>query len=320
MSVAERLFAWTPFRIGAENGGLHVDWCHLGRLRLLEPFFFETILHAMREPFNLAFQQRTPIDALGELPPGLPIAGFVFHMSRCGSTLVSQALAAFESNIVVAEAVPIRSVLRALATGRATPAQAETWLKGLVNAFAQPRYSYEARLVVKLMGADVLDIALFRRVFPDVPWIFLTRDPAEILASHAAAGSIDLMRGQIPPARLGLAESDVWSMPDNVYQAHALAAFAAAAQAAHAGGSGLILDYAELPDALWTRVLPHLGLVPNAGAIEVMRDVGRRHSKRPDVPFSPAHDPNRANAPAFRPIAEPIVGPVMAALAALRAA
>ena len=58
-------------------------------------------------------QQRTSIEALSELPPGVPIAGFIFHMSRCGSTLLSQALAAFESNIVVSEAAPLRSILPA---------------------------------------------------------------------------------------------------------------------------------------------------------------------------------------------------------------
>ena len=113
LSLAERLFAWTPFRVGADEGRLHVDWCHLAGA----PYDRPVLLRDGPPRDARAVQPRlpanaTPIDALAELPPGLPIAGFIFHMSRCGSTLVSQALAAFESNIVLAEAAPIRSVLQ----------------------------------------------------------------------------------------------------------------------------------------------------------------------------------------------------------------
>ena len=269
-------------------------------------------------PFNLVFQQRTPIEALAELPPGLPVAGFVFHMSRCGSTLVSQALAAFESAIVVSEAAPLRAMLRAAHSGRATPEAAQTWLRGLVNAYAQPRFSYEQRLVVKFMAADVLDIALVRQAFPAVPWIFMTRDPAEILASQSLAAGVDLMRGQIAPALVGLSEEAVWAMEPLAYAAHVLAAFAHRALMAHPDGKGLIVDHRELPDALWTRILPHFGLHADAEAVALMRAVAGRHSKRPAEIFAPDRDPNRGGAAPFRPVADAVAGEVMAALAALR--
>ena len=117
---------WTPFRAAAQGDTVVVDWCHLWSRRMVEPFFYETILQSMRDPFNLAFQQRTPIATLSEFPRGLPVAGFVFHMSRCGSTLISQALAAFESNIVVSEAGPLRSALRAASSGRFGREEAST--------------------------------------------------------------------------------------------------------------------------------------------------------------------------------------------------
>ena len=318
MSVAARLFGWTPFRAAVHGESLQVDWCHLQARRMTDPFFYATIANAMREPFNLVFQQHTPIEALAELPQGLPIAGFVFHMSRCGSTLVSQALTAFESNIVVSEAAPLRSVLRTAASGRVEPETAARWLAGLVNAYAQARFSYEARLFVKFMAADVLDIALVRRAFPDVPWIFVTRDPAEIMASQAISAGYDLVRGAMAPDRLGLADDEVWAMDALAYQAHVLAAFARAGHDAHASGKGLILDYSELPQALLSQVLPHFGLGLGPGGLELMQHVCSRHSKRPEVAFSAEADPGRTGAAPFRAVCDPIVGPVMEALAALR--
>ena len=320
MSTSERLFGWTPFRAAFHGPALLVDWCHLDSRRMTEPFFYETVMNAMRDPFNLVFQQRTPIEALADLPPGLAPAGFVFHMSRCGSTLVSQALAAFEGNIVVSEAAPLRAALQAPRTGRATADQARAWFAGLVNAYAQPRFSYETRLFIKFMAADVLDIARVRQAFPDVPWIFVTRDPAEIMASQARMAGIDLTRGQIAPALLGLAEDEVWEMDALPYQAHVLAAFGRAALDAHPSGNGLILDHTELPAALWTKVLPHFGLSANQVAVEAMWAVSQHHSKAPGTAFAPERDPNRAGAAPFRAVIDAIVGPVMAALDALRTA
>jgi hypothetical protein len=313
---AARLAGWTPFRIAFQGERMGVDWCHLGARRLVEPFFYETVLQAMREPFNLAFQQSTPIEAMATLAPGVPVAGLVFHMSRCGSTLISQALAALESHIVVAEATPLRTVLRALAAGRASPAQATRWLQGLVNAYAQPRFPAESRLFVKFMAADVLDIALVLGAFPDTPWVFVTRDPAEILASQQQSGGIDLMRGQIAPARLGLDPDAMWRMEDAAYKAHALAAFVRAAAEAARGGGGLVLDHAELPKALWTRLPVHFGLALDGDAIARMQAVARRHSKRPSEPFSLAQDVGRTGAAAFRTVA----APAAQAVAALRRA
>ena len=37
---------------------------------------------------------------------------------------------------------------------------------------------------VKFDSWNTLDLALIRRAFPDVPWIFLYRDPVEVIVSH----------------------------------------------------------------------------------------------------------------------------------------
>ncbi len=319
-SAAERLVGWTPFRAAAVDGALQVDWCHLDRLPMVAPFFYETVLHAMREPFNLVFQQRTGAEALAELPPGLRVAGFIFHMSRCGSTLVSQALAAFESNIVVSEAAPLRNVLRAAASGRASEDHAVTWLQGLINAFAQARFAYKSRLVVKFMAADVLDIALVRRAFPDVPWIFLTRAPLEILASLGAGAGIDTMPGTIPAEALDLPAEAVFAMPRDAYRCQVLAAFGRAALAALDTGGGLVLDYRDLPDALWGRIPEHFGFRPDTAAVALMRVVAQRDAKRPERRFHRARDAQRSAAAPGRETAALITGDVMAALDAARRA
>ena len=93
-----------------------MHWCYLGEDRFVAPFFEQTISRHSRTPFNLPFPHVTPLAALAELQaadPGLPPTGFIFHMSRCGSTLVAQMLAALPQNIVISEAGPVDAVLHA---------------------------------------------------------------------------------------------------------------------------------------------------------------------------------------------------------------
>ena len=73
-------------------------------------------IRVYREPFNLAFRRQTTLDDLGQMDAergSMRPAGLIFHMSRCGSTLVGQMLAALENTVVLSEAGPIDRVLGA---------------------------------------------------------------------------------------------------------------------------------------------------------------------------------------------------------------
>ena len=165
------------------------------------------------------------------------------------------------------------------------------------------------------MAADVLYLPLITRLYPDTPWIFCYRDPIEILASQKKEGSIDLLPGQIEPALLGL-EGDIYGIDPIVYQAHVLAMFGKAALDAHGSGKGLVLDYAQLPDALWTKAPAHFGFGLDADEQAAMRAVASRDAKRPDKPFVPDRESKQETGAAWRETVEAVAGPVMRALAA----
>src|SRR5947207_1604841 len=88
-----QLDGWIPARLIWPDGQPRVDWCYLGRETFCDPFFDQTIGECLRVPFNLLFSHRTPMEVLGQwhdMRPGLQPTGFIFHMSRCGSTLISR--------------------------------------------------------------------------------------------------------------------------------------------------------------------------------------------------------------------------------------
>ncbi|HXK21105.1 MAG TPA: sulfotransferase family protein, partial [Myxococcota bacterium] len=204
-----RFDGFVPYRIEAAADPPCVLWCRLGDRRFTEPFFEETIQAALDDPFALVFQHRTSLDRLREFAPpafGPEPAGFVFHLSRCGSTLVSQMLASLPSCVVLSEPAVLDSLLRALHAG--AEGDAIPLLRGLVGALGRPRADGERRLFVKLDSWHVHALPLLRRAFPDVPWIFLLRDPLELLVSHRRERGAQMIPGALTLAAAGLDLAD----------------------------------------------------------------------------------------------------------------
>jgi hypothetical protein len=311
---------WIPFRVAWRGQDMIADWCYLGDKRFVEPFFYETVVKVISHPFNQIFQQRTPIGVLNGLPEGLKPSGFIFHMARCGSTLCAQALATSDAHIVMSEPLPLRGALRAPLHGPATEADVERWLSGVMKAVGQKRFAEERHFFVKFMAADALDLPLITRVFPDVPWLFLYRDPLEILASQQVEAGVDTMPGQIAAERLGLTASAVAALPPEVYQSHLLAALGQAAIAAHASGRGLILHYHDLPAALWKQIPKHFGIEMAEPEIAAIQRMSLNDAKRPQTQFKQDGAAKQAAAAAWRETADRIAGPTIRQLDGLRSA
>jgi len=262
------LHGWTPVWIRT-TGEPAVDWAIL-RAPLADPFFEQTAARAMQHPFNQLFARETPLDALArEGEPGSSAVpdGFVFHMSRSGSTLVAQMLAALPSSIVVSEAQPLDAILALRRADRLSDDAAAGALRGGLAALARRRRG-ERRLFVKFHASHVADLPLIARAFPGVPWVFLFREPRAVLRSQEATLGAEAFATTLN----GVAEDE--------YGAGAVAGYCQAAlRHAHLGRS-LFVDYASLPDAVLTAILPFFGIALDAETEERLRAVARRDTKR----------------------------------------
>ena len=54
----------------------------------------------------------------------------------------------------------------------------------MVSALGQERLGRETNYFIKFDSPTILALTFIRRVFSEVPWIFLYRDPEEVLISH----------------------------------------------------------------------------------------------------------------------------------------
>src|SRR4051794_12659039 len=73
-------------------------------LSFSEPFFEQTVRAAGLVPLanSVSFKRWRLVSVLGDAPVHLP-AGIVFHMSRCGSTLLAQMLKSNDHSLVFSE-------------------------------------------------------------------------------------------------------------------------------------------------------------------------------------------------------------------------
>lgn len=183
-----------------------MEWLQTDDAAFTEPFFEQTLRRLARLPANAPGLRRvTPAAALCDVPAGLPLAALVFHVSRCGSTLLAQMLAALPQHLVVAEAPVVDDILRATrGDPHVTDEDRLAWLRGALAALGQPRRRTERRLFVKLDCWSIFDLPLLARAFPEAPRIFLHRHPLEVLVSLRRQPSLTLVRDTIAPAQLGL--------------------------------------------------------------------------------------------------------------------
>ena len=285
-----QLAGWVPIRIYLEDSRPMVDWCYLGTQRFRKPFFDETIDLVLRQPFHMLFRHQTPIETLTELQdvqPGLPPSGFIFHLSRCGSTLLSRMLAALPQNIVISEADPIDTVLRLHRRDpHVTDDQRVDWLRGLISAFGRQRNPEERNLFIKFDSWSVLDLPLVRRAFPTTPWLFVYRDPVEVLVSHALQRGRQMLPGVLEPSLLGLEISEINPARLDEYCAKVLGRFCQAAVEEAWIDSSRVVNYRELPEAVFTSIAKLFGASYTEDEIERMRAVTAYHAKQPNFMFT----------------------------------
>jgi len=186
MEIAD-LARWTPIRFNFSTATPTVDWADLSAERFVEPFFDQTVGRWSTGPHAQPLV-RTDLGALLALDnePSLNPAGMIYHFSRCGSTLVSRLLSTLPGVVVIAEPSPLNALL-GLDPSRVDGAALVQMVRYLVRALGRRRHGDEQRLVLKCTSWNIRRQEILTAAFPDTPWVWVQRDPAEVLASLLAA-------------------------------------------------------------------------------------------------------------------------------------
>ena len=312
---------WLPIQVSAPDDRLHVDWAHFGARALTEPFFEDSIRRALNRPFNRMFRYRMTLGdfmhhAAGEQRPAP--SGFIFHMSRCGSTLVSQILAALPHTIALSEAAPIDAIVQLSRAWPDLPTERHIeYLVAMLAVLGRRRNGAERQTFVKLDSWHTLALPLFRCAFPSVPWVFLYREPVEVLVSQMRQRGTQMVAEIVPPSLYGI--DDASGMRTEDYCARVLNRICTSVIDHYREGGGLLVNYRELPGAIWSRILPHFGVVYSDDEREAASRIARYDAKAPDVAFADdTANKQRAATDPVRTAAERQLGEVYRRLEELR--
>lgn len=186
----QMLKGWLPVDLKTDSPS--VTWMEFCSAPLAHPFFVDTVLK-LRHGFPPAKELKTDIEAIlataGQLSTVTP-AGLIFHMSRCGSTLMSNALRLGESTVVVSEADPITNLFVpynastvAYPLDQWLPLQVKL-LESLATIFAHYRTGRKERLIIKFTSWNIISWPVIHSIWPDVPSLILIRDPIEVMISN----------------------------------------------------------------------------------------------------------------------------------------
>jgi len=274
---------WLPVHVAEVDGRLFVDWAHFGGAPLTEPFFEQSTRFVLAHPFNRVFRYRMSIEdfvARANVECSLAPSGFIFHMSRCGSTLVSRMLAALPATVVVSEAPPIDAAVQLSRLRPELPA--EQRLKALttmIAAFGRRRGGNERHYVIKLDAWHTLALPLLARAFPAVPWLFLYRHPVEVLVSQLQMPGMQMIPQFVPRSLYGIDTCD----GNDDYYARVLAKIC---EAALDRGGGLFVNYRDLPQAVFTKILPYFRISCSEREHAIMAEVTRFDAKMPQLEFT----------------------------------
>ena len=179
---------WLPVDAVVVDGRPGLWWMEMANVSLDEPFFQQTVDRAKRDNRGELFTEFDALLQLEKVIESVPPTGFIFHSSRCGSTLVANACRAIANSIVLSEAPAIDKLIARFFTdatkGGVKESLYSVFLRGVVRALGQQRTGSEQHLFIKFACTSFAQIDRITRIWPHVPWIFLYRDPVETVVSN----------------------------------------------------------------------------------------------------------------------------------------
>eukprot|EP00639_Heterosigma_akashiwo_P014080 CAMPEP_0206376046 /NCGR_PEP_ID=MMETSP0294-20121207/9241_1 /ASSEMBLY_ACC=CAM_ASM_000327 /TAXON_ID=39354 /ORGANISM="Heterosigma akashiwo, Strain CCMP2393" /LENGTH=175 /DNA_ID=CAMNT_0053824081 /DNA_START=316 /DNA_END=840 /DNA_ORIENTATION=- len=123
----------------------------------------------------------------------VPPTGFLHHEARCGSTLVTNILASNPRALVYSEPGPVVSAGSGICQD--CPQTLRVGLLRLAVGLMGVSPSHD-HLFFKLIPENMMQAALFKEAFPQTPYIWIHRDPVEVMVSQ--------LERELPPERNGV--------------------------------------------------------------------------------------------------------------------
>lgn len=275
----------------------NIIWRELSNIQFTSSFFSDTLNMQAIEERKVCV---TPLSILQDLHPEhkhqnanqstnqahfLEPSGFIFHVSRCGSTLLTQMLASLDSCIVMSEPPIMDAAFRFLHANQDFTDK-EIFIKQLIYALARQRSPKEKHFFIKFDSWHVAWISLIRKIYPQTPIVFLYREPAEVLASHQKQRGPQMVPHYIDLSAL---QADVNNIPvydSDAYCLRMQQSFYQTILELLPQTTLTLINYTQLPHIVWDKLLNLFSM--HLSEVEMQQVIARTsfHSKNQHQSFT----------------------------------
>ncbi|HEY4366446.1 MAG TPA: hypothetical protein VGN07_04370 [Steroidobacteraceae bacterium] len=263
---------WLPVRAALHPAGLYLALRQIDPQQLRDAFMQETVVR-LSAPETFVHIAREDV---GKASPDTAPAGLIFHVARCGSTLLSQSLKLLDNVVVYAEPLPINEIL----------SPPHPWprheLVAALRSLGAALASHARRpYVIKFSSWNTLFCDIVSEAFPDSPWILSLRDPVEVgisLLQQPPGWFRD--SGETSRQLAALVDPDGASKSPEEHVARLYGAFCNAATRLDTT-RGKLIAYDDLPAAVWDAVAPHFSLSIDSRQRRLIEESSCNYAKAP---------------------------------------
>jgi hypothetical protein len=209
-NINHPLLHWIPYKLVKKDKSVYFEWIYLGDIGYTEPFFDETTSKCKSHSYNskmfkVVSTVENLIDWSSELI-SVELRSLVFHVSRCGSTMLSQSLVTSSENVMISEAPIIDEILR---SDLFDLDKKNILIQSVIKFLGQKRFSVQKNLIIKLDAWHIFNARQLRSVFPELPFVLLYRNPTEVLKSHQKLMGMHMVPNLLPPGVFGISSEEI---------------------------------------------------------------------------------------------------------------
>ena len=286
LSPSDEIANWLPWKLS----GTLCEWIYRADKKFTEPFFSDTISVCKSFPENRSsYKVITDLEIMSEWSGTInainPTA-FIFHISRCGSTLLSQMLSLEESNIVLSEVPFFDELLRLPYKDPIDRMLANDYLVAAIKLYGRKKSRDESQLFIKTDSWHLHFYEQLRDLFPSVPFILLFRNPLEVIHSHQKQRGMQSVPGMIEPGVFGFSEEQLKETNLDAYMTNVLEGyFKKMIEISKADDNTLLCNYNEGMNTVLKKINSFLSLNIVPANESIMRERAVFHAKHPQQLF-----------------------------------
>ncbi len=220
MNKPSPIAGWIPIKLYPEDENLLCRWLYVGDKNFTEPFFDETISACRSLPENGHLRRSMSstdvlVDWAKEVDVIEPTA-FIFHISRCGSTLISQMLGMKPSNIILSEVPFFDDLLRYGKMHHCMP-EILPQLKAALGFYGAKRNENHQQLFIKTDSWHIHFYKELRAIYTTVPFFLLYRKPDEVIRSQQKKRGMQAIPNLLEADIFGFDKDKISTIPLDEY-------------------------------------------------------------------------------------------------------